>query len=988
MMKTYKLFLSCLLLALLAAVSGCSDDLWRVNTLGSQLTESGGYRLSTFELDEGTWNIPDSVRTIDIRLTSHTDDSELCFEADCEHADGMHRITLKIPAEQSIPDSDYEMRGFLKDGKGLNKCITVTFRDEMLHAHLAVANSYCLTNGTGTKDDPYLIEGQDDFLFFLEGLKDGDTTHGKDLYFKQTADFSAPFVNEATNGRGYRGEAFAGHYDGGGHYIKFTFKGSEKQPDQFDDNVGLFTKLLDGADIKNLTIKPTISWVRNKGGALAGSTSGKVTVSNVTVDGFIHDCKTEIGGLVGVASGELRVANYGFLCEVKGTEKVGGLVGSATNATIVVNKMTTMDGTSAGNFAVNASVGKGGGVVGYAEKSTIDLQYVTLQWSLDVGQAIDVIYGGSCMGGLVGEASIQGKSTISYCTVSAPVSGSGDYVGGLVGKAQLNSDLIVCYNKEHSTVSGRTHVGGFFGHLTCSSPLQFSSLSENEISNRIAQSSSADIFVIGDENVGGLFGYLQGTTNVSGIHRINVNVTARTQQAGGIVGSLKSNTLDVAHFDLSENMRVIGHQSIGGLVGYAEDCTIQGGNTVAFDDGIPNSTTFKSNYAGSVECDATKTGTNMGGIVGYAKHSSIKNVCITGQVGGTGRVGGIVGYLQDGEGTTLSHCASCIAIEKDLNLSGDEIGGIAGRVENVSGTFENLINYTNVNADNYTGGVIGHLVTQLNASNSDSFTLKYAVNVGKVSGTKNVGGVVGYSSGQDGRETLLDYCANYGNVSNSEEGNVGGIMGHGNRTKTGIFHSANHGRVTGGQRPSKVGGIVGRIGKDASFVKVHSNMEMAECCNRGVISAGHNDSHVGGLAGYQEEGHDGDPTHWMTHDCYNADSVTTKHTHNTGGVVGRIDHYGEIVRCINIGHVIHGNGVVGTRPSSGILYTHDLYYLEGTGKHWKNRDKSFKASQKKDKATFNNFDFNKVWAIDSDGTMNNGFPYLQDCPFQSVYLDD
>ena len=34
MMKTYKLFLSCLLLALLAAVSGCSDDLWRVNPLG------------------------------------------------------------------------------------------------------------------------------------------------------------------------------------------------------------------------------------------------------------------------------------------------------------------------------------------------------------------------------------------------------------------------------------------------------------------------------------------------------------------------------------------------------------------------------------------------------------------------------------------------------------------------------------------------------------------------------------------------------------------------------------------------------------------------------------------------------------------------------------------------------------------------------------------------------------------------------------------
>ena len=176
------------------------------------------------------------------------------------------------------------------------------------------------------------------------------------------------------------------------------------------------------------------------------------------------------------------------------------------------------------------------------------------------------------------------------------------------------------------------------------------------------------------------------------------------------------------------------------------------------------------------------------------------------------------------------------------------------------------------------------------------------------------------------------------------------------------------------------------MGKDPGGVTIGNNMELAYCCNRGNISSDNVDSHVGGILGYQEEGNDYDENHWMTHDCYNSGSITSDQKSDNGGIVGCVDSYSEVVRCINIGKVSpNGNGVVGTRKSSVIWHHHDLYYLDGTGSGW--CAESFSDSEKKNTSTFNNFDFSGkgVWIIDSDNSKNNGFPYLRDCPFQSIY---
>ena len=969
---------------MMVAIGSCSDELWHVNEIGSQLTEDDDYRLSTFQLSDDVWDIPESVLYFHIVLKSHTDDSELRFEALCKHLYGQTQVTIKIPKGLTIPDSDYDLRGYLEDGKSLNRCIAVTFRNEMLHAFLnsAVNYEYSL-DGEGTISNPYLIKDDEDFDTFMFELGEDTETHGANYYFKQTADIETTSADEVSQGRYHRGEKFAGNYDGDGHKLTVTFTGAAKQ--EQDDYVGMFTQLLDGASVKNLTLNAEISGIRSKGGTLAGTASGKVTVSNVNVLGSIMLSKTEVGGLIGAVSGTLNASNLELRCSVLGTEKVGGIVGNALQATLNISNVTNFENGKARKFMVNGSVGKVGGLVGQAENCTVNIKQVKLQWAVQASEKeIGVIYGKQGIGGLIGEALINGSSTLAQCNVTATVTGYEDYVGGLVGKMVLNEKLTAIDNEVHAPISGRIYVGGFFGYLSSKGKLEFTS-SDGNACNKIGQTNSNDVGVVGLECAGGMFGFLEGNFTSKGVHKINVNVWAKRFKGGGIVGLLKGSTLDAAHFKLENTMTVSGHESIGGLVGQAEESTISGGmKNITFDNKIPSKSTFSSNFPGSVQCDSTGKGTYMGGIVGLARTTKLNHLCCTGTVNGTSKVGGIVGYLDNKEGGTMSHLVSAMS---NINVDGNEVGGIAGHIETILAHYSYLLNYTNVKGKNPTGGIIGKLIVH---SRYYTFSLEYGVNVGTINGTVNVGGVMGYlgydSGAYDGKEMNVMYCANYGSITNSANGNVGGIIGHGDRTHMRVLFSANHGAVNSTSQSSKVGGIIGRIGHDSGLFWMGKNIELAYCCNRGTIHADHKDSHVGGLAGYQEEGDSRDDFQWRTHDCYNAGAVTAEMKADCGGVLGCIDHYGHISRCINIGQVKKGNGVLGTHHGTK-YYTSDLYYLDGSApKNWKCT--KFSDNNKKKKDTFKNFDFDNIWVIaanDSEAE-NKGFPYLkpQKCPFQFI----
>ena len=135
--------------------------------------------------------------------------------------------------------------------------------------------------------------------------------------------------------------------------------------------------------------------------------------------------------------------------------------------------------------------------------------------------------------------------------------------------------------------------------------------------------------------------------------------------------------------------------------------------------------------------------------------------------------------------------------------------------------------------------------------------------------------------------------------------------------------------------------------------------------------------------GWQEQGSPDDETHYMLHNCYNMGIVPTNQDSDNGGVLGCIDHLGEVQNCYNAKKVSHGNGIIGTHKGGSIFYHHNLYVLEDSGKYWC-ADK-FKESDKSKESTYKGFDFTSVWAVST--STNNGFPYLRDCPYQFKKLE-
>lgn len=958
--------------------TGCNDDdIYNSNEMGSTLEEVGDYKLSTFFLEKGIWEIPDSVTQIRVQLQSHTDDTLFEFDASVQHDSPSY--SLFIPKGELLPDSDYDLTAYFLNGKQLGTKLKVTVRDEMLYAIIASSVVFTL-EGDGTEENPYQIGSQDDFSMFEYGLYRDSISHGAGLYFIQTADFTAPPRSEVYEGRLYAGEVFAGNYDGQGHTVKISFIGSGNT--EKDVEIGLFKQLTNGATIQNLSLDVDLQNVANYGGALAGKTSGTVSISNIEVSGTIKATGSYIGGFIGHAEGTLIANSCCFHANVSGSDYVGGLLGRLeTNGELKVNGFTNFEtgNTNPSLFTVSGE-NKVGGMVGSISEAKCDIQNVTLQHQISEEEKdLNIIHSNVTCGGLAGEAAFK-SSTVSNISIMAPVKGEGSSIGGLFGYCKGMEGMSTFSSiKVTSYVSGAQRVGGFIGRFDPNGLIKFTGMPR---ANRIAQVDNGYLEVEGSERVGGLFGEVTGDFLTDAVFLVNVNVNCSSNYAGGVVGLLVKGTVDCTDFYLDPNMRVTGPDAVGGIVGYASEATVRGPITEDIDfSSIPEPDDDLTCYGGIISSGGTSgnTGTSMGGIVGYAENSTLEGLYMTGQVFGNARVGGIVGHMRLSEKGGIKNCMNNSTA---IIGAGEETGGIAGRIELCEGTFGRLINYAVVSGENNTGGIFG----RVEYTTSSAVTLEYLVNTDSITGGQSTaGGCIGliYDSERRG-DHRVRYSANYGPVT-AGSGEVGGIVGNGKSSRMIIERSANHGRIAGGANVSRVGGIAGSMGQDPGGITLGENMELAYCCNRGTISSGNFESFAGGLLGYQEEGNQSDSTHWMTHDCYNMGSVTTDQHEDNGGIIGCVDHYAEVRYCINVGKVADGNGVVGTHKDACIWYAHDLYYLKDSGKGWK--AKEFLSSEAKNSSTFNNFDFTNIWVIDSDGSKNEGYPYLKDCPFQFIYWD-
>ena len=336
------------------------------------------------------------------------------------------------------------------------------------------------------------------------------------------------------------------------------------------------------------------------GGVCAYLSGSGYTIKNTTVNGRLRGMQY-VGGIAGFTDSEVTIGSeddgvntVNAIIDANG-ENIGGIVGKATNTTIVNNVVTsTINCTGSKNV---------GGIAGTVISSVV---YKNIVKSGNV-------YGGENVGGIVGyvhqpEAyeQISGNTSIYENTCSVYVYGTIKNVGGIVGFVMQNGTMVE-KNTSSADVNGAENVGGIVGASSLHENYQTGvvlTLTENYKTKGNVTSSGV---------AGGIIGHMASTVTKGNILGESAAITISGQTAGGIVGkagmslgrsySDESSTINLD--TMSDKAHTIsGTKNAGGIVGSVERIT------------------RIINVSVNVN---TITGGNAGGIAGYGKLVNIES---------------------------------------------------------------------------------------------------------------------------------------------------------------------------------------------------------------------------------------------------------------------------------------------------------------------------------------------------------------------------
>ena len=842
--------------------------------------------------------------------------------------------------------------------------------------------------GDGTEDNPYQILGADDFYMLIYNLYKDDTD-AVGIYFKQMGDFSWTDVEDKSISTGMNKiESFGGIYDGNDHTISnMSYQGSNTSN---YTNVGLFSELKNGAEVKNLNFS-NISFrnVNKDCGAVAGSASGNITIDNITITGAMSFEKMgdNIGGILGShKDGVLKISNITNNLSISGANyNVGGVVGSVENATFEFNNFSA----TTTQFSLNGYCFVGS-IVGKISNSGYTINDVYVNHIMpDQDKDVLIISGdGTGIGGVIGFVDKCSDSSLADVTIRTTVGSTGNStnfnsdiekldgmdVGGLIGICDTNGSTTISDVKVSGHIKGDAHIGGFIG-----SSQIYSHTNTNLIfkgTNCIQPEESSYVAVTGLNYIGGLIGVLAYTTlTIEKPIIITLNVNGTYDCVGGFCGYMLSSVCNLTNLQFSETMTINGYSNVGGVVGEIYQSNVSGPTKIDFTNGhqsaLPNFNDLSSLFNGKVN------GTNdVGGFAGTIYDSTVTGFAVNVNVTGSTNVGSFAGKIRICDSNDYINSN---ASNGNVHGTGENIAGIVGYLElhpssasfNYEG-FNNNIAYGNISGGSNVSGVVGFL--DVNGAN---FAMQYCVNTAQVVGSGHVGGVLAHVYQKNNAPTI-QYCANFGNISataTDADSNVGGIVGFAKLKPMQIYYCTNHGNITASGAYKGIGGVAGEVGHNTGTVSCKENAYVKYCANFGNISGNHSDNYVGGIVGFMQEG-SVSKGNCCLYDCYNRGEILSDHSRDTGGILGQADHYNTVYRNINFGKVHHGNAIIGYRKNgNAILYVDDNYYLEGSGGDWKATD-SFSVGEIGNSSIYKGFDFTSVWEI------VDGYPYIRNNPFQ------
>ncbi len=564
---------------------------------------------------------------------------------------------------------------------------------------------------------------------------------------------------------------------------------------------------------------------------------GYVRLTNVSISGINNEKYNNLGGVVGINKGVVGDGTSAVIVgstllsgiTIVGKHNIGGVIGqnigenSEDNSKGIIGK-----GVGVYNSNITAShdsTGVGepsatGGVVGKATNSTIIGSYAI---------KVNITSSGTNVGGLVGHAlnsTITGnvedvESSIASFVSTSKISADGNNIGGIVGRMEETTvekvgivDTTVTY-RGTVTSSGEAkseNVGGIVG---------FTNNSENnKIKSVYVLADAVNVLIAGNASwVGGIVG--NGNVEISDFHIKNTNnSTARINVSGlgSYVGGAISSAYKSVYNGTIRNLNVTGgKKSVNG-----ELITISGGDYVG---GVAGRSAASINNITLNAINISSYGTNLGGAVGYSA-GVINAITIESKTNveelNTVRslreeqstnvyAGGLVGYV---------HTNSPVSNSKVININvagvGMHVGGIAGftrseitgctvEVETSSSknnTITTEFSKTEGVNDAHVGGIAGEVGAnaQGNIVNISSATVKRTT---IVSNGSCIGGVVGEITGTVSASTVVDVS-----VTSNDSGYIGGVAGSGDVEGTEVTNALvrSNGDTT---QKNYVGGVTG-----------------------------------------------------------------------------------------------------------------------------------------------------------------------------------
>ena len=724
--------------------------------------------------------------------------------------------------------------------------------------------------GTGTQDDPYLIETAEQLAYLSYLIYSGTTDpqysqyisgnyYFTGAYFKQTAnidlsDYYWQPIGIYYNRGGTRIQnAFSGYYDGG----DFSISGLFTSADDYGEGVGLFGYV----ELQNIDFLPTIKNVHienafiqgvNYVGGIVGQCFTRMNITNCSFSGTISATGDYVAGIIGQIDGAYggqddqyvmsTISECENLGDITGIDYVAGIIGDYRAVNIIScynnapvqgeNYVAGIAGNSSGDngkagvykFCYNngniTGISYVGGIFGRGDGDNCYNTGTVTGSSNYVG---GIAGSGSCVNcyntgavtGANGVGGVSGSSTSTACFNVGSVTGTGTSVGGVSGQSATNS-----YYGGNCTEFSNTSRGIYSETLTTDA--------QNESwfsDSTIWAENTWDFALVWQIPQGS--GYPVFIDDVMGDWWLNPNYYDAAWEGSGTAQDpyLIQDAADLA------GLSYMVYSGDGDLSNY--NCYYSGvyfKQTANIDLSAhywqPIGSSFDSstqhNFSGIydggnyyVSGIKFSTAASNQGLFSYVYGTSstnlaeIKNLGIVNStIQGYRNVGGVVAYSFY---INISNCYNSATI----NAAGQRAGGIAGYVY---GSISNCYNTGSITSTGtQVGGIVGY-----GENISDSY------NTGVVIGDSEVGGISGALYG-----TIIN-CYNKGAVTGNIS--VGGLSGGSSGAVT-ILNSYNIGDVT---RPEEatgyINGLGGIIGTATSNSIILNNYYGGACENIGAVN--------------------------------------------------------------------------------------------------------------------------------------------------------